>query len=91
MPEFSISCPHKMHKMLTKTLKNMADGSINIHNRDFKYQVVRITVCRLNRQGYRFSATNNDVTSKYIASYPLPTMQEFNSYLLKNPQKVNSE
>ena len=35
-------------------------------------------------------SSNNDVTSKYIGSYPLPKMQEYNSYLLKIPQTVNS-
>ena len=35
-------------------------------------------------------STNNDVTSKYIGAYPLPKMQEYNSYLLKIPQTVTS-
>lgn len=35
-------------------------------------------------------STSNDVTSKYIGAYPLPKMQEYNSYLLKVPQTVNS-
>ena len=35
-------------------------------------------------------STSNDVTSKYIGTYPLPKMQEYNSYLLKIPQTVNS-
>ena len=35
-------------------------------------------------------SSNNDITSKYIGSYPLPKMQEYNSYLLKIPQTVNS-
>ena len=33
----------------------------------------------------------NDVTSKYIGAYPLPLMQEYNSYLLKVPKKVSSK
>ena len=36
-------------------------------------------------------SSNNDVTSKYIGAYPLPKMQEYNSYLLKTPQTVNSK
>ena len=35
-------------------------------------------------------STSNDATSKYIGAYPLPKMQEYNSYLLKVPQTVNS-
>ena len=36
-------------------------------------------------------SSDNDVTSKYIGAYPLPVMQEYNSYLLKVPQKVSSK
>ena len=36
-------------------------------------------------------SSNQDVTSKYIGAYPLPMMQEYNSYLLKVPQKVSSK
>ncbi len=36
-------------------------------------------------------SSDNDVTSKYIGAYPLPMMQEYNSYLLKVPQKVSSK
>ena len=36
-------------------------------------------------------SSDNDVTSKYIGAYPLPMMQEYNSYLLKVLQKVSSK
>ena len=36
-------------------------------------------------------STNNDVTSKYIGSYPLPKMQEYNALLLNIPQTVKSK
>ena len=36
-------------------------------------------------------SSNNDLTSKCLDAYPLPTMQEYNSYLLKIPPKVNSK
>ena len=36
-------------------------------------------------------STSKDVTSKYIGSYPLPKMLEYNAYLLKEPKEPNSK